>query len=73
MQFYCYIRRYSWDNGYHHRKDTATKVQILVQAVCISYEDVNTLEKSMHPTILPPTMVNCRVDWLFKLGRATSL
>ena len=35
--------------------DTATRVQILDVAVCISY-GANTLGKGMYPTILPQAM-----------------
>ena len=35
--------------------DATIQVQILDEAVCISYS-ANTLEKGMIPTILPPAM-----------------
>ena len=35
--------------------DTATHVQILDEAVCISYH-TNTFEEGMNPTILPPAI-----------------
>ena len=35
--------------------DTATRVQILDQANCISHS-TNTLRKGMNPIILPPAM-----------------
>ena len=39
--------------------NSATQVQILNEAACIS-SSINTREKSMNPTILPP--VNSRED-----------
>ena len=35
--------------------NTTTRVQILVEAVCISHS-ANILAKSMNPIILPPAM-----------------
>ena len=37
------------------KMDMATQVQILDEAVCISYS-ANTIVKGMNPTILPPLM-----------------
>ena len=41
--------------------DTVTRVQILVEADCISHS-INTLGKSMNIISLPPAMVNSRAD-----------
>ena len=50
------IRRSPLCNGYRHMKiDTATQVQILADANCISHS-TNTLGKGMNPIILPPAM-----------------
>ena len=40
---------------FHFEMDTATRVQILDQANCISHS-TNTLGKGMDPIILPPAM-----------------
>ena len=50
--------------------DTATRVQILEEADCISLS-TNTLWKGMNPIILPPAIVGQTV--FFSLGEATSL
>ena len=47
--------------------ETATGVQILDEAVCISHR-TNTFRKGVHPTILPPVMG--RLGFL-TLGMAT--
>ena len=50
-----------------------TRVQILDTAVCISHS-VNTLGKSMNPTILPPAIGKIvGQTGFFNLGMATSL
>ena len=53
--------------------NTATRVQILDDAVCISHS-ANTLGKGMNPTILPQAVGNI-VDqtWFFNLGMTTRL
>ena len=52
--------------------DTATRVQILDEADCISHS-TNTLGKGMNPIILPPAMgkIVGQTDF-FSLGEATS-
>ena len=40
-----------------------TRVQILDEAICISY-CINTLGKCMNPTILPPTMYESNYVWI---------
>ena len=53
--------------------DTATRVQILDEADCISYS-TNTLGKGMNPVILPPSMGKIvGQTGFFSLGEATSL
>ena len=54
-----------------YEMDTATRVQTLDKVACI-LEIVNTLDKDMNPTILPPR-VNSRADWIFNLSMATCL
>ena len=46
--------------------ELAIPVQILDEAVCISYS-ANVLEKDMNPTILPPA----KCKWLGRLGSLT--
>ncbi len=50
--------------------DTATRVQILNEADCISHS-TNTLEKGMNPIILPSAIVGH--TGFLSLGEATSL
>ena len=46
----------SWYNGDHHRKwTTLIGMQILEEAICISYS-TNIHGKGMNPIILPPAM-----------------
>ena len=53
--------------------DTATRVQILNEAVCISHSG-DTFGKGMNPTILLPAMGNIvRQTGLISLGIATGL
>ena len=53
--------------------DTATRVQILDETVCISHSTKN-LGKGMNPIILPPAMGKIVGQTsFFSLGKATSL
>ena len=53
--------------------DTVTRVQILVETVCISH-NTNTFAKGMNPIILPPAMRKIVGETrFFSLGVATSL
>ena len=53
--------------------DTATRVQILDEADCLSH-CTNTLGKGMNPIILPPAISKIVGQTeFFKLGEATSL
>ena len=55
--------------------DTATRVQILKEANCISHS-TNTLGKGINPIIFPPAMGKCYylpIAGFFSLGEATSI
>ena len=72
MHSWCYKSVCSWRGSYGNSYRrwimySATQVQILDKAICISYSP-NSLGKGMHPNILPSIWVNSRASWLFNLG-----